>query len=100
MLCYLFFGVSFGHVAYLANDTNFRAILLLLFIAVEMNDIFAYLCGNLFGRRKLCPNTSPNKTLGGSVGALVCTTGLVWGLGAIVLDGTAIDTPVRLLGLA
>ena len=50
------------------------AILLWLLIGVEINDVMAYLCGRLFGHRKLCPNTSPNKTVGGAVGAPLPST--------------------------
>lgn len=73
-MAFALFGAGLGHLSYLANDTNYRPILLLILVCVEMNDIFAFLCGKLFGRRKLAPNTSPGKTLGGSLGALVLTT--------------------------
>ena len=66
---------------------------------MELNDIFAYICGNLFGRRKFVPNTSPNKTVGGALGAIALTTPL-FALGAhFVWFTTALDTPVRLFGL-
>jgi phosphatidate cytidylyltransferase len=83
----------------MANDWNYRPILLLIIFAVELNDIFAYICGHLFGRRKFVPNTSPNKTVGGALGAIALTTPL-FALGAhFVWFNTALDTPVRLLGL-
>ena len=34
-------------------------------------DAFAYFAGRAFGKRKLCPNISPNKTVAGAVGSLV-----------------------------
>ncbi|MCE9546488.1 MAG: phosphatidate cytidylyltransferase [Planctomycetia bacterium] len=87
---YLLFGVGLGHLAYLANDTHYRSLMLLIFVAVELNDVFAFCCGKTFGRRKLCPNTSPNKTVGGAAGALVLTTILVVVLGRHVFAGTAL----------
>ncbi|MDB5335060.1 MAG: Phosphatidate cytidylyltransferase, partial [Planctomycetaceae bacterium] len=36
-------------------------------LCVELNDVFAYCCGKAFGRRKLAPQTSPNKTIGGAL---------------------------------
>jgi phosphatidate cytidylyltransferase len=93
------FGSAFGHLAYFANDENYRPMLLLLLLAVELNDVFAFICGKSFGRRKLAPNTSPNKTIGGSVGALVLTTALVTTLGRFVFAGTAVGSWPALIGL-
>jgi len=87
---YMLFGCAFGHLGYIANDIHFRPWLLLLVLAVELNDVFAYICGKSFGRRKLAPNTSPNKTLGGSLGALVLTTGLFVILGRVAFAGTEV----------
>lgn len=99
VLGFALFGSALGNLGYIANDWNYRPILLLIIFAVELNDIFAYVCGHLFGHRKFVPNTSPNKTVGGAVGAIVLTTPL-FALGAhFVWLGTALDTPVRLVGL-
>src|SRR5207244_3723672 len=65
VLGFALFGSALGNLGYMANDWNYRPILLLIIFAVEMNDIFAYICGYLFGHRKFVPNTSPNKTAGG-----------------------------------
>jgi phosphatidate cytidylyltransferase len=99
VLGFALFGSALGNLGYMANDWNYRPILLLIIFAVELNDIFAYICGHLFGHRKFVPNTSPNKTVGGALGAIVLTAPL-FALGAhFVWFGTALDTPVRLLGL-
>jgi len=96
---FLLFGVCFGHLAYFANDTQFRPILLWLILCVELNDVFAYIVGKTLGRKKLAPITSPNKTVAGAIGALILTTTLAAGLGDIVFTGTAVDTPLRLITL-
>lgn len=93
------FGACLGHLGYFANDTHYRPQLLLIFLAVELNDVLAFVVGKTVGRRKIAPNTSPNKTLGGSLGALVLTTLLVMGLGSYVFAGTAMDSPAILAGL-
>lgn len=62
-----------AHLGFLAQWTS-PALLLWMVLAVELNDVFAYLSGKLFGRRALCPNTSPGKTRGGLIGSLVVTT--------------------------
>src|SRR6266545_1078715 len=99
VLGFALFGSALGHLGYIANDWNYRPILLLIIFAVELNDIFAYICGHLFGYRKFVPNTSPNKTVGGALGAIALTTPL-FAFGAhFIWLSTALDTPVRLVGL-
>lgn len=97
VLSFAFFGVCLGHMAYFANDKNFRPLLILILLCVELNDILAFTCGKLFGRRKLCPGTSPNKTLGGSLGALVLTTSIFAVLGSRLFAGTVLASPQHLL---
>lgn len=96
---FLLFGMCFGHLSYFANDTQFRPLLLWLILCVELNDVFAYVVGKTFGRAKLAPNTSPNKTVAGALGALILTTTLAACLGAVVFAGTAVDTPLTLVTL-
>ncbi|MEM9882882.1 MAG: phosphatidate cytidylyltransferase [Planctomycetota bacterium] len=87
---FVLFGTGLGHLALLANDAQFRPMLFIILAAVEGNDVFAYVFGKTLGRRKLCPNTSPGKTVAGAVGAVVCTTTLVVVLGHfLVTDGMA-----------
>lgn len=42
-----------------------------IYFTVVVFDGFSQLCGQLFGKRKLIPSISPNKTIAGLVGALV-----------------------------
>lgn len=46
-------------------------LLLLLFVIIWANDIFAYAAGKTLGRHKLAPQVSPNKTVEGAVAGLV-----------------------------
>jgi phosphatidate cytidylyltransferase len=96
---YMFFGACLGHLAYFANDRDYRPILLMLILTVELNDVFAFVAGKSFGRRKLAPNTSPNKTLGGSLGAVLLTTPLVAVLSHYVFRDGPMDRPALLLAL-
>ncbi len=97
VLAFLLFGVCLGHMAYFANDRYFQPLILSIFLCVELNDVLAFTCGKLFGRRKLCPGTSPNKTLGGSLGALVLTTGIFAVLGSQLFAGTVLASPLHLV---
>jgi phosphatidate cytidylyltransferase len=97
ILAFLLFGVCFGHLGYFSNDSNFRSILLWLITCVEMNDVFAYIVGKTMGRKKLAPNTSPNKTIAGALGALILTTALAVTLGHFAFSGTRMDNPGRLI---
>lgn len=46
-------------------------ILLALFVIIWASDTFAYLAGSLFGKHKLSPSISPNKSWEGVVGGLI-----------------------------
>ena len=50
----------------------------LLLLATEANDVFQFLCGKAFGRRKILPTVSPNKTWEGFIGGWVLTAGMFW----------------------
>lgn len=96
---FLLFGLGLAHLGFMANDREYRPILCLLIASAQASDILAYCCGKAFGRRNIFPNTSPNKTLGGHLGALVLVTPLSAWMAHLVFRGTELDTPVRLIGL-
>ena len=51
-------------------------LLLYLIIVVTMTDTGAYFCGRLWGKHKLAPKISPNKTIEGSLGGIIVATAL------------------------
>lgn len=61
-----------------------RYVVLIPFLITISSDVFALYCGKLFGRHKLAPEISPNKTVEGAVGGFVCCIGVLLGYGAIV----------------
>jgi phosphatidate cytidylyltransferase len=98
---FLLFGYSLGYLGLMANDSLYRPLLILVLLSVELNDIFAYCSGKLFGRRKLLSNISPGKTIAGSLGAVILTTSLVLLAGKSIFAGTPMENtfPLVKLGL-
>lgn len=70
----LYIGFLLSHVALIRNMTEGRVWVLFLIVTVWAGDIFAFLIGSLFGKHKLYPKISPNKTyegLGGGMGGSI-----------------------------
>lgn len=99
IFAFFLFGAALAHLGYMANDANYRPLVLMLLFAVGLNDVFAFVVGKSLGGPKLLPRTSPNKTVSGAVGALVLTTLLVSALAHPILRGTNADRIPILLGL-
>jgi phosphatidate cytidylyltransferase len=90
---------SISHIAYLlvlpATDTFQQGgvgLVLFLVFLTQFNDVSQFIWGKLFGKRKIIPKVSPNKTWAGFVGGVITTTAL-----AVVLSGFL--TPLS-LGMA
>lgn len=74
MLCV--FGIS--HMAYLVSlpdvdgfNAGGRGLLLFLIFITEINDIMQFTWGKIFGKRKIMPFVSPNKTWEGFIGGFL-----------------------------
>ncbi len=96
---FMLFGSGLAHLGYMANDLNYRPIVLTLLLCVALNDVLAFSVGKLVGGPKLLPATSPGKTVAGAVGALVLVTPLVAWLGRRIFAGTPMDRTWLLLAL-
>ncbi len=73
------FGVS--HLAYLLSlpdlpnyELGGRGLLLFVVFITQMNDVFQFTWGKSFGRLKILPTVSPNKTWEGFVGGIITST--------------------------
>ena len=53
-----------------------RGLFLYLVLLVQLNDVFQYVTGKLFGKHKIAPVVSPNKTWEGLLGGLLLTAPL------------------------
>jgi len=72
----LYILAGFVSLVLLADSDGGEWILILVFVAAWVTDIFAYFCGVFFGHHKLIPHVSPKKTIEGSIGGIVfCTLG-------------------------
>lgn len=87
---------SIGHLVYirgLYSDgayINGVKVLVLLVVLTELNDVFQYLTGKIFGKHKITPKISPNKTLEGLIGGVILTTSLANILGLFLLPNKGI----------
>jgi phosphatidate cytidylyltransferase len=97
VFAFMLFGAGLAHLGYMANDANYRPIVLLLICAVALNDVLAFTCGKLIGGPKLLPHTSPGKTISGAAGAMCGTTLLVAGVAHLIFTGTRLDQPLWLI---
>jgi phosphatidate cytidylyltransferase len=78
MLCVFLLSFAAGLVFLNDSATAIRKVdpvvsFLFLFFATELNDVFQFVAGKLFGRAKLIPEISPNKTVAGFWGGVVIT---------------------------
>lgn len=67
----LYVGLSLTTVPLLWSQENGPSLLLFLLFVVWTGDIVALYVGRAFGRRKLAPSISPNKTWEGSIGSIL-----------------------------
>jgi phosphatidate cytidylyltransferase len=67
------------------RDTHGLALLIWTFIVTWSTDIGAYFAGRSFGRRKLAPTLSPNKTVEGLAGGVLAAA-LLGGAWTIAMD--------------
>ena len=109
ILAFIYFGWMFGHLAFLANSDHAVGYLLFLIVALPANDIAAFTFGKIFGRHKLCPEISPNKTVEGALGGLAVSLALPFlmrfsfphfGLTQLILTGLIIGIGGQLGDLA
>jgi phosphatidate cytidylyltransferase len=102
------FGLSFtiyylSHIPalttmpYRVGMTSDQAVMgvVVLVIITWGNDVFQFIAGKAFGKRKIVPGISPNKTLAGFIGGIVCST-IVAAIAAPALLGVSLRTALVL----
>lgn len=81
----LYIGFCLAHLVFIRFLPQGAAWLLVLTAATAGSDTGAYYLGKNFGRRKLCPNISPGKTVEGAIGGITVGTTLATLLGILLL---------------
>lgn len=68
---------SLSHIAYIASLPNIEAtkegaagMIFFLIVITQLNDVSQFIAGKLFGKRKISPLISPNKTWAGLIGGI------------------------------
>ena len=90
---------NIGYAAFLMRTPSVEApagaagLVFFLLVATEFNDVAQYVWGKLFGRNKIIPKVSPNKTWEGFLGGWASTAALIWFVGPVF-------TPLHGIGLA
>lgn len=72
--------LTYLDVPNVAGSEGGRFFVLYLILITKFSDVGAYVVGSLFGRHKLIPRISPNKTWEGAVGAILVPLGLSVGM--------------------
>ena len=86
-----------GHIGFLGSDLVNGTVVLWFILCIELNDVFAFVSGKVFGRVQLCPNTSPGKTRGGLIGSIVMTTGFATASGMFLFPDQLLGHPALLI---
>jgi phosphatidate cytidylyltransferase len=98
MIVWLGLGVS--HAALLRGVDHGGALVFMVLLGTFLGDTAAYLGGRAFGRRKLAPRISPNKTVEGLAIGAVFATLVVWYMSRTYSGTWVSGTDGLLLGLA
>lgn len=86
----------------LRGDASPAALLMFLVVVCQLNDVFQYIVGKCFGKRKVAPSVSPNKTVEGLVGGLIASAilgaSLSWATPFEWWAGGAIGVGIAVMG--
>lgn len=72
----IYIGYGFYSMYYIREQDGF--LLILIVLATVISDTGAYLIGSFFGKHKLAPILSPNKTIEGSLGGVLASGFLIF----------------------
>lgn len=64
---------AFPHLLWIRSGSNGLSAIIFVVVVTELNDVFQYLMGKFFGKHKIVPQISPNKTREGLIGGIFLT---------------------------
>lgn len=70
-LGFIYVVILFSFIPLVNEKSNGNYLVWLIFIGSWLSDTLAYYSGKYLGKKKLCPEVSPNKTIAGSIGGLI-----------------------------
>lgn len=73
-LGFIYVVILFSFIPLVNEKVNGEYLVWLIFIGSWLSDTAAYYSGKYLGKKKLCPDVSPNKTIAGSIGGLLGAT--------------------------
>lgn len=76
---------AFPHLSFIRDTVSGLNSIIFIVVVTELNDVFQYLMGKFFGKHKITPTISPNKTLEGFIGGVLLTVVLSTILGFYLL---------------
>jgi phosphatidate cytidylyltransferase len=85
IFCLIYTGMTLTAIPLLREESNGPSLIVFLMCVVWAGDIAALYVGRAWGRHKLAPNLSPNKTWEGAIGSLagsLVAAGGLWSLAA------------------
>ncbi len=88
LLMALWVGAPLAHLGLFPRSSYGVILVLIAVVGPWISDSGAYFAGRFFGRRLLLPSLSPNKTIEGSLGSLLCTMLIVGFVSYQFLDFT------------